>query len=49
MSTKLFRRIPHQAIAARMKIYIIDEYGINYEEEALRMIARASEGGCGRS
>ena len=39
-----FKRIPHQAIAARMK-YIIDEYGINYEEEALQMIARASEGG----
>lgn len=39
-----FKRIPHQAIAERMR-YIIDDYGYEYEEEALQMIARASEGG----
>mgnify|MGYP001321717027 CR=1 FL=1 len=39
-----FKRIPQEAIAERMK-YILNEYGYKYEEEALHLIARASEGG----
>lgn len=39
-----FKRIPPQAIAERMR-YIISDYGYEYDEEALQMIARASEGG----
>lgn len=39
-----FKRISSQAIAERMR-YIIQDYGYEYDEEALQMIARASEGG----
>lgn len=39
-----FKRISSQAIAERMR-YIIHDYGYEYDEEALQMIARASEGG----
>lgn len=39
-----FKRIPPQAIAERLR-HIIQEYGYDYDDEALQMIARASEGG----
>src|SRR3954451_7175191 len=39
-----FRRITAQAIVNRMKL-IVDETGVDCEEDALKMIARAAEGG----
>jgi len=39
-----FKRITTQAIVERMKL-IADESGVSYEENALRIIARAAEGG----
>lgn len=39
-----FKRIQPQAIAERMR-YIIEDYGYEYEEEVLQIIAKASEGG----
>ncbi|MEH7272620.1 DNA polymerase III subunit gamma/tau [Neobacillus vireti] len=39
-----FRRITAQSIVNRMKL-IIDETGVSCEEDALKMIARAAEGG----
>jgi DNA polymerase III subunit gamma/tau len=39
-----FRRITAQSIVNRMKL-IVEETGVNCEEDALKMIARAAEGG----
>ena len=39
-----FRRISQEDIIARME-YILDEKGIDYEEDALLLIAKAAEGG----
>ncbi|MEH7114335.1 DNA polymerase III subunit gamma/tau [Neobacillus niacini] len=39
-----FRRITAQSIVNRMKL-IVDETGVNCEDDALKMIARAAEGG----
>src|SRR5574342_923352 len=39
-----FRRITAHSIVKRMKL-IVDETGINCDEDALKMIARAAEGG----
>ncbi|SDN94125.1 DNA polymerase III subunit gamma/tau [Bacillus sp. OK048] len=39
-----FRRITAQSIVNRMKL-IVDETGVDCEEDALKMIARAAEGG----
>ncbi|WP_075980280.1 DNA polymerase III subunit gamma/tau [Bacillus massilinigeriensis] len=39
-----FKRISSQAIVNRMKL-IVDETGVNYDEKALHIVARAAEGG----
>lgn len=39
-----FRRISQEAIMERME-YILDEKGVNYDEDALLLIAKAAEGG----
>ncbi|MDZ5474671.1 DNA polymerase III subunit gamma/tau [Bacillus sp. 31A1R] len=39
-----FKRITAQAIVNRMKL-IVDESGVNYEDQALQIVARAAEGG----
>lgn len=39
-----FKRITAQAIVGRMKL-IVDETGIQYDEKALQIVARAAEGG----
>ena len=39
-----FKRITAQAIVDRMK-HIASETGVEYDEEALQIIARAAEGG----